>query len=159
MSKRDKRKGSSKRPKRDHHVHPVKTARGRTYKFTEKHHHPPKGDHACWLSCVSREVEFSLFQGAETGDYGDEKGNLYNVHKDGEEYIEIGTRHELLAIFWNPHSAVEWHGHPRWPLKTRDALNRKSQGYAPPKSAMQRMVLGGRVSQRDADRILRGDYP
>ena len=85
--------------------------------------------------------------------------NLYNVHKDGDEYIEIGTRHELLAIFWNPDSNAEWHGHPFWPIKTREDYNRKGQRYRPPKSVMQKMVDKGRLSERDAARILRGDYP
>ncbi len=159
MSRRSKRKQSPKPPKADHRVHPVKTIRGRTYKFTDKHHNCSKGEHACWLRCITRDIEFSLFQDAETGDYSDDRGHLYNVHKNGEEYIEIGTRHELLAIFWNPHSAAEWHGHPRWPVKVREAFNRSNQEYAPPKSVMRKMVEDGRISERDADRILRGDHP
>jgi len=159
MSRHPKRKPSLRPPKRDRRVHPVKTLKGHTYKFTDKHHNCSKSEHACWLPTITRDSEFSLFQGAETGDYSDDRGHLYNVHRDGEEYIEIGTRHELLAIFWNPHSAAEWHGHPRWPIKTREAFNRKNQGYEPPKAVMQKMVDKGRISQRDADRILRGDHP
>jgi hypothetical protein len=164
MSRRSKRKRSTnkqsaKTPKRDYRVHPVKTLKGHGYKFIDKHHYPPKEDHACWLNSISRETEFLLFQDAETGDYSDDRGNLYNVHKDGEEYIEIGTRYELLAIFWNPHSAAEWHGHPRWPIKTREAFNRKNESYRPSKAVMQKMVEAGRISQRDGDRILRGNHP
>jgi hypothetical protein len=73
--------------------------------------------------------------------------------------LEIGTRHELLAIFWNPHSAADWHGHPIWPIRVRGSLNRKNQGYGPPPLPLQRMVDKKRVSQRDADGLLRGDYP
>ena len=105
MSRRQKRKHTVETPKPDPLVHPVPTPKGRRYKFTDKHHHCAKSDHACWLKTIGRDTEFSLFQHAETGDYSDDSENLYNVHKDGEEYIEIGTRHELLAIFWNPHSA------------------------------------------------------
>ena len=159
MSRRQKRKQPVETPKRDYRIHPVKSLQGHTYKFTDKHHHCSKSDHACWLKSISRDTEFALFQHAETGDYSDDSENLYNVHRDGEEYIEIGTRHELLAIFWNPHSAAEWHGHPRWPIKTKEDYNRKNQEYGPPRTVMQKMVDKRRMSQRDADRILRGDHP
>lgn len=162
MAKRPKippRGQPPKRPKIDHRIHPVPTKKGRIYKFTDKHHNHPQGDHACWLEEICRGVEFSLFQGAETGDFCDERGNLYNVHRESEEYIEIGTKHELIAIFWNPRSASEWHGHPIWPIKVRRSFNRKNQNYEPPQSVMQKMVENGRISQRDADRLLRGDYP
>ena len=88
-----------------------------------------------------------------------DRENLYNVHKKDEEFIEIGTKHELLAIFWNPHSAAEWHGHPLWPIKTREVLNRKNEDYKPSKAVMQKMVDRGHVSQHAADRILRGEHP
>ena len=58
-------------PKRDHRVHATKTVKGRSYIFTDKHHHCGKSDHACWLKCITRDMEFSLFQHAETGDYSD----------------------------------------------------------------------------------------
>jgi hypothetical protein len=146
--------------KSDHRLHPTRTVKGRAYIFVDKHHHPPKGDHACWLRSISRDDEFLLFQEAETGNFEDEKGHLWNVHRNAaEEYLEIGTRHELMAIFWNPHSASEWHGHPRWPVKTSQDYNRKNQGYEPPRSVMETMVRSGRVNQRDAERIMRGDYP
>jgi hypothetical protein len=164
MSRRSKRiqpknKQSTKPPKQDHRIHPVKTLRGRSYIFTDKHHHCRTSDHGCWLKEISREIEFSLFQDAETGDYSDERGNLFNVHKDGEEFIEIGTKHELLATFWNPRSAAEWHGHPCWPIKTREPLNRSNQDYRPSKAVMLKMVEKGRMAQHEADRILRGDHP
>ena len=162
MSKRRRMPERRRKPKTskiDHRLHPIKTTRGRPYRFTDKHHAHPKGDHACWLPSISRDVEFSLFQGAEAGDFGDERGNLYNVHRDNEEYLEIGTRHELIAIFWNPHSVAEWHGHPLWPIKVRGAMNRKNQAYAPPRMPLQRMADSNRISRRDADRLLRGDYP
>jgi hypothetical protein len=144
---------------RDPDIYPKKTTLGQTYKFTPKHHHNGKSEHACWLSSIGRATEFGLFQDAETGRYSDDRGNLYNVHKDGDEYLEIGTRHELMAIFWKPHPPSEWHGHPRWPVKTRDQFNRGTQGYRPSKTVMQKMVDRGRMSQRDADRVLRGDHP
>jgi hypothetical protein len=159
MSRHQKSEQPVGPPKRDYRVHPVKSHKGHTYKFIDKHRNCSKSDHACWLKCITRDIEFSLFQHAETGDYSDDDENFYNVHKEGEEYIEIGTRHELLAIFWNPHSNAEWHGHPVWPVKTREDYNRKNQGYRPPKTIMQKMVAKARMSERDADRILRGDHP
>jgi hypothetical protein len=164
MSRRSKRmhpknKQSTKPPKRDHRIHPDKTLGGRTLKFTDKHHHCRNSDHGCWRKEITRDIEFSLFQDAETGDYSDDRENLYNVHKNGDEFIEIGTKRELLAIFWNPHSAAEWHGHPLWPVKTREPFNRKNEDYKPSKAVMQKMVDHRRMSQRDADRILRGDHP
>jgi hypothetical protein len=146
-------------PKVDHRVHPTATTKGRRYKFTDKHHYPPKGDHSCWLRSITREVEFSMFQGAEDGHFGDEHGNLYNVHFDNGEYVEIGTKHELMAKFWHSGSVAEWHGHPIWPIRVKGAFNRKNQGYEPPALALERMVAGNRITQRDADRLSRGDYP
>ena len=163
MSRRDKKKHRKKRvpkaPAVDHRIHPEKTPKGRVYKFTDKHHHPEKGDHSCWLTSISRKVEFSMFKGAEDGDFCDEDGNLYNVHIDDDEYKKIGTRHELMAIFWNSHSVAEWHGHPIWPIKVKDQYNRKTENYRPPKMALDRMVEQNRVSRRDADRLLRGNDP
>ena len=101
--------------------------RGRTYKFTDKHHHCSKSDHGCWLNEITRDIEFSLFQDPKLAITAMKKRISYNVHKNGEEFIEIGTRHEFLAIFWNPQSAAEWHGHPLWPIKTREALNRRTK--------------------------------
>lgn len=145
--------------KSNHRVHGKKTLKGHGYEFTDKHHGHPKGDHACWSSDIARDTEFEMFQEAETGEFHDDDANLYNVLLDGEAYIEIGTRSELLAIFWNPHSASDWHGHPMWPIKTRGAFNRKNEQYRPPKEAIQKMVTKDKISQRDANRILRGDYP
>jgi hypothetical protein len=154
-----KNKQSTKPPRSDHRIYPVKTLRGRALIFTDKHHHCRNSDHGCWLKRITRDIEFSLFQHAESGDYRDEDGNLYNVHKNGDEFIEIGTKRELLAIFWNPKSPVEWHGHPLWPIKTREQLNRKNEDYRPSKVVMRKMVEGGRMSEQAADRILRGDHP
>lgn len=159
MSKKSKRNGAQKGPKPDFRVHHVRSVNGFAYKFVDKHHHPPKGDHACWLKAVSRNDEFGLFNDADRSNLSDECGNLYNVSKHGDEYLEIGTRHELLAIFWNPHSASEWHGHPLWPIRVKGSFNRKNEQYRPPHSAMQRMVEEARMSERDAARILRGQYP
>jgi len=161
MSRRSKREGSSKqpKPKPDWRVHPVPTKKGHRYKFVDKHHYPPKGDHACWLQSITRDEEFALFSEAERLNLSDEDANLYNIRKVGENYLEIGTRHELIAIFWNPHSASEWHGHPIWPIKTKHSLNRKNQDYRPSKSVMNRMIQESLLSERDSDRILNGDYP
>ena len=101
----------------------------------------------------------ALFQGAETGGFDDEHGNLYNVHEGAGKYVEIGTKQELMAIFWNPHSASEWHGHPRWPIRVRGSFNRAGQNYKPSRSVVQKMVQKKRVTQRDAERLLRGDHP
>jgi len=89
MSKRPKKprrpEKKAKVPTTDHRIHTTRTKKGHTYTFTDKHHGHPKGDHACWLPSISRDVEFSLFQGAEEGEFSDEKENLYNVHRKGEE--------------------------------------------------------------------------
>ena len=163
MSRRQKRKRPAKPPmeppKQDYRVHPTRSLKGRTYRFHDKHRNCTRTDHGCWLKEFTRPMEFDLFQHAETEDYSDEGGNLYNVHKVGDEYIEIGTRQELMAKFWNPNSNAEWHGHPIWPIRTREDYNRQNEAYKPCKMAMQKMVDNGRMSQRDADRIRRGDYP
>ena len=138
MSRRSKGEGSPKKPRPDRLVHPDATVSGYRYKFVDKHHHPPKGDHACWLQSISTPRGILPVQRGGPGALSDEDGNLYNVRKDGQEYLEVGTRHELMAIFWNPRSASEWHGHPLWPIKTRAPLNRKTQKYRPPKSVMDR---------------------
>ena len=106
-----------KKPKVDHEIYPRPTAKGKILKFTAKHHHPPKGDHSCWAEGISRDIEFALFEHAEGPPFDDESGNLFNVYPVNGEYIELGTRHEQLAIFWKPRGNTEWHGHPRWPVK------------------------------------------
>jgi hypothetical protein len=149
----------SKKPRPDRLVHPAATVNGYRYKFVDKHHHPPKGDHACWLRSISPVEEFTLFNEADRLGLSDEDGNLYNVRKEDQEYLEVGTRHELVAIFWNPHSVSEWHGHPLWPIKTRGPFNRKTQKYRPPKLVMNQMVRQMVLSERDSYRILNGDHP
>jgi hypothetical protein len=146
-------------PKHDYRVHPEKSLKGHPYKFHEKHRNCTRNDHGCWRKEYTRPMEFALFQDAETQEFSDEDENLYNVHKDGNEYIELGTRQELMAFFWNPHSNAEWHGFPTWPIKTREDYNRKGERYRPSKIVMQKFVDKGRMSERDADRIRRGDYP
>jgi hypothetical protein len=74
MSKRSKRthpknKQSTKPPRRDHRIYPARTLRGRTLKFTDKHHHCRNSDHGCWLKEITRDIEFSLFQNAEISDF------------------------------------------------------------------------------------------
>jgi hypothetical protein len=144
-------------PKRDYHVHADKSLKGHSYRFHDKHRNCSKTDHGCWLKEFTRPMEFALFQDAETGDYSDEKGNLYNVHRVDDEYIEIGTRKEQMAKFCNPDSNAEWHGFPIWPIKTREDLNRKSEGYRPSKLVLQKMVEKQRISKKAAFRLRRGD--
>ena len=106
-----------------------------------------------------RAIEFSLFQDAETGDYSDDQGNLYNVHKNDDEFVEIGTKHELLAIFWKPPPLLNGmailFGQSRLGsrltarMRRTDRLNRSCRKW----------LSAGRMSQRAADRILRDDHP
>jgi hypothetical protein len=143
--------------KPDHRIHPDKSKKGHSYRFHDKHRNCTRTDHGCWLKEFTRPMEFALFQDAETGDYSDEGGNLYNVHKVGEEYIAIGTREEQMAKFCNPDSNAEWHGYPMWPIRSKKELNRKGEAYRPSKLVLQKMVEKGRISERDADRLKRGD--
>lgn len=145
--------------KPDIHVYIKKTRKGRSYKFHPKHHLPEKGDHSCWAATINRDTEFGMFQEAETYEFSDSKGHLYNILKEGKDYVEIGTRSEIVARFCNPHSNSDWHGYPLWPIKIREQLNRKSEPYSPPSDTLQKMVDKQMMTERDRKRILRGDYP
>jgi hypothetical protein len=111
------------------------------------------------LPSIPRDEEFGLFDHADTNNFHDDDGNLWNVDPRDGYYRELGTRHELMAFFWNPNPPMEWHGFPRWPIKVRRAYNRKEPNYGPDRSVLDRMVAARWISERDADRIEKGDHP
>ncbi len=160
MSNREKRRP---RRKSDPSMHAdedgnlILTPSGYCYKFHPKHHHPSKGGDACWLRSVSRSMEFGMFHEADRLHLVDGKGNYYNVLRDGDSYLEIGTRHENLAKFWKVDSNRMSHGFPVWPIKTRLSRHRKGQDDRPPAAALQRMVDNNIITSRDKMLLLKGD--
>lgn len=156
------RKISSQKDKQvmDPFVHPERTHKGQSYKFHPKHHYPSREDSGIWKRSISRDQEFMMFQDAETNEFSDESGNLFNVLKDEDnEFVTIGTKYEVVSKFWNPQPNTEWHGFPMWPIKTKLPTNRSKPVYGPSSEILKKMVDAEKITERDKARLLRGDFP
>ncbi len=157
--KRDARVAASEPPRRDIDIHPVRTCpKGYWYRFHKKHHYPTcEPDQGCWLRSISRPIEFAIFEEAVAKEFSDEKGDLYNIRREGDDVVYLGDCNEQVAHFWNPHSEMEWHGYPYWPIHRKVTTSRKKQINRPPKEVLQKMVDRDVVSRAEMGRLLNGD--
>jgi hypothetical protein len=130
-----------------------------TYCFTPKHHgagSKSKSD-SQWLPNLPRPEEFAVFDMADIHQLAGPDGNLYGlrIRQVGErrEILELGTRHEYIARFWAEEQQRHWHGHPLWPIQTKETQNRKGQRYCPPREVFDRMVREGLLTANQSVRL------
>ncbi len=120
--------------------HPQTTGRRHfRYCFHRKHHGAGSRDAARWADDVSRDEEFAIFDEADEHEIADKGGNLYGMRPRSADgmILDLGTRREQVAKFWNPHKNQPAHGFPLWPLGKSSPDNKKE--YLVPREALQAM--------------------
>jgi hypothetical protein len=138
--------------------HSVTTQRsGYRYFFYSKHH---GGDMkaAMWLSTISREVEFSIFDQGDLRRIADNRGWIYGVLLDDEgDLKEIGVWEEQVAEF-QPGASVDdpWHGYPQWPVDKLGPANRRRQQCCPDRIVFDLMVAAAMIDRVQRKRLLSG---
>ena|SRR6266436_10330818 len=120
------------------------------YLFTAKHHGGDKNA-AQWLSELSPNDEFAVFEGADEMDLSDEAGNLFGALSDGQESLRfLGTLQEQIAKFPCAPQGSPWHGYPVWPLT--------DEKYRPSRQVFDKMVERGMITQTMRRRLMKGDH-
>jgi hypothetical protein len=130
---------------------------GYRYFFFAKHH---GGDTraAMWLTSISREVEFSIFDHGDLRDIADNRGWIYGVLLDDEgDLREIGTWEEQVAEFRPGVSLADpWHGYPQWPVDKLGPANRRRQQSCPDRVVFDLMVAAAMIDRIQRKRLLSG---
>jgi hypothetical protein len=120
------------------HEHPRRTDRsGFRYFFYDKHHGRGGPQASQWLSEITDDEEFPIFDTADRLELADEPGNLYGVLADEQgEIRQIGTLAEQVAKFPVQRPNDPWHGYPFYPVSADRNVRR-----APPSRHLARGVL------------------
>jgi hypothetical protein len=142
-------------------THPQTTSRrGLSYQFTPKHHGGPGGKgQAQWLSTLTFEQEFSVFDSADSHDLSDDDGRLYGILKSAEGEVQfLGTRDEQVAVFPSAREGEVWHGYPVYPLAIDESAGRGGETGKPPKSVFQKMEREGLLSKTECKRLIKGKH-
>jgi hypothetical protein len=142
-------------------VHPELTRRSQySYMFTAKHHGGGSLHvDACWSPQVSRDEEFSVFDGADFHEITGADGSLYGVLRANEEGLRfLGTWNQQLAEFPFAREGVAWHGYPLYPLKDLGPENRRGEKLRPPREVFQLMERAGLITKRERKRLFKGDH-
>lgn len=136
--------------------HPGRTRRnGFRYCFYVAHHGRGSPDDSQWAEDVGREEEFAIFDEADWHDLSDPKGHLYGVRRSPEgEILDLGTKREQIAKFWNPSVNQPAHGFPVWPMGYDVPENRRRT--PPPKEAILKMEAAGLLLPERRKKLLKG---
>ena len=133
------------------------------YCFTPKHHDRCAKSDSRWLKEMPRPEEFQVFNMADYHELKDADGDLYGLRISGapgsRRLLELGDKHEQVARFWAEGRPTDpWHGHPLWPLRSRDAGNRAKQNCCPPVEVFDLMVEKGILPATKANRLKTGKH-
>jgi hypothetical protein len=142
-------------------IHPVLTQRSRhRYQFRDKHHGRGGNDAAQWLSSMSQEDEFAVFDAADLHEISDERRWLYGVRPRDEQgrIPELGTWGQQVAEFPFARPNETWHGYPLWPLGEAGPDNRKGEKCRPDKVVFQRMEKAAMITPRERKKLYKGDH-
>lgn len=138
--------------------HSASTQRsGYRYFFYAKHHGGDKKA-AMWLTSISREVEFSIFDQGDLRQIADERGWIYGILLDAAgDLREIGTWDEQVAEFQPGASAGDpWHGYPQWPVDELGPANRRKQKCCPDRAVFDLMLAAALINKIQRKRLLAG---
>src|SRR5882724_2866430 len=106
------------------------------YQFTPKHHGADKKA-AQWVSSLTLDEEFAVFNMADENDFADVNANLYGIERIGADDLRVlGTRGEQVARFPATAQNQPWHGYPAWALA---GGNRAGDDMKPTKAVLDRM--------------------
>jgi hypothetical protein len=148
--------------------HGTRTARRRlVYIFTPKHHGALSGS-SCWLSDLSLDEEFAIFDRADgivvqfpyedDRQVVDEEGNLYGYQVLDGSLRVIGTWHQQIAEFPFQRDGTPWHGYPSWSIDSNGPENRRNQKCCPSSVVFDRMFALGDINRGQRKRLKRGDW-
>lgn len=150
-------------------TYPVSTARrGLVYVFTPKHH---GGDttSSCWLTDLTFDEEFAIFDRADgvvvvdpklmdERQVADGNGNLYGYETLPTGTLrELGTWHQQIAEFPNQVQGADWHGYPIWSIHSDSSQKYKGEECKPAKEVFDRMVQLGDITPAQRKRLKKGD--
>lgn len=140
-------------------THPVTSVRrGLIYVFTPKHHGGGDKDSSCWLTSLTFDEEFAIFDRADGVVVTDGSGNLYGYETLSTGTLrELGTWHEQIAEFPNQVEGAVWHGYPIWSIHSNTSQNYQGQKCRPAKEVFDRMVQLGDISPAQRKRLKKGD--
>ena len=138
--------------------HPTRTRRSSyRYTFTARHHGGDKSA-AMWAMEITRDAEFSIFDGADFWEIADGRGWLYGVLLNGDELSSIGTRDEQVAEFQPGAEGEPWHGYPKWVVNKLGPANRRKPHCCPEKQVFDRMVDVSLITAIQRKRLLTGRH-
>jgi hypothetical protein len=143
-------------------VHGERTRRsGYQYQFIPKHHGGPgaSANVAQWLTSISLDEEFAIFNAADEHELSDKDGNLYGVERDGPDRLRnIGVWKEQIAKFPVAREREAWHGYPVYPLVDEGPENKQGQKGRPNGEVFTKMVRAGIISPSQRKRLMKGDH-
>jgi hypothetical protein len=143
-------------------IHSKRTERSEyQYQFTPKHHGGPGAgrDAAQWLTSLSLDEEFAIFDAADKHELSDEDGNLYGVERDGPDSLRyVGVWKEQVAEFPVAREGEAWHGYPVYPLINEGPENRRGQKGRPDGAVFTKMMLAGIISSSQRKRLMKADH-
>jgi hypothetical protein len=143
-------------------VHGERTRRSQhQYQFIPKHHGGPGAGHgvAQWLTEVSLDEEFAIFNAADEHDLSDDDGNLYGVERDGPDRLrKIGVWSEQVAKFPVTRQGEAWHGYPVYPLVEDGPENKRGQKGRPDAAVFAKMVQAGVINASQRKRLMKGEH-
>jgi hypothetical protein len=104
------------------------TRSGFRYCFYMAHHGRGTPDDSQWAEDVSRDEEFAIFDESDEHELSDSKGHYYGLRRSPEgDTLDLGTKREQIAKFWDPVKNQPAHGFPMWPVHDGAPDNRKKQ--------------------------------
>ncbi len=125
------------------------------YCFSLKHHGGSRKD-AQWADDLSHEEEFAIFDEADFREISDDAGNLYGLRRDEESnLLDLGTRGEQIAKFWENGLDQPWHGFPLFPLLGTD-VKQNQRNTPAPRSALLKMEQAGLIQAIERKRLQKG---
>lgn len=141
--------------------HPVPTSRrGLIYLFTPKHH-GGNASASCWLTELTFDEEFAIFDRADEHQVEDSAGNLY-----GYQVLEASNRHLRDLGSWSQQMAEypvqrpgsPWHGYPIWPIASMAPPQYQGQRCRPERQVFDRMVELGDITIGQRKRLKKGEF-
>jgi hypothetical protein len=138
-------------------VYPQRTERSHyQYGFYNKHHKTGYSEDSQWLSEITHDEEFAVFDLADLHDLSNEKGDLYGLRLNPERAVmSLGTREEQVAEFPLAQGDHPWHGYPAWPIMRLDR-DKSVRKYPAPREAFEKMKQAGLINENQRKRLAGG---
>jgi len=151
--------------------HRVTARRRLQYLFTPKHH-GGSATASCWLTAITFDEEFAIFDradgilvalpGGDNEQVADSAGNLYGYEILGgtrQHLRELGTWDQQIAEYPVQQAGAPWHGYPIWPINPIETLPQfQGQRCRPDPGVFRRMEQLGHITAGHRKRLMKGDF-